>query len=269
MKICFLITAFERYELLQKSIQSILDNWQDCFEIIVVDQSKGVPDKTFLKRLNVQQEYNINYYAIPFNSGLSYARNFGVQKAKELGCDYCLIGSDSFLFNSTIKWLDIIAKELNNFYYKKGFDRIGFELEGCICDWEAKLNLVEGKCFELDFINKDGSDFWSVFHPLHYRIYRCDIIRNFFLATTESLLKVKWDNNLKLCEHEDEAWRYKQAGYKVGWTDIISATKMTDRPNEYEKYRKQNFKEGQKYLRKKYNIKGWVTYKHLERAKHE
>ena len=83
----------------------------------------------------------------------------------------------------------------------------------------------------------------------------------------ESLLKVKWDNNLKLAEHEDFFHRYKKAGYKVCWTDAIIAEKMTDRPTEYLSYRKQNFEEGLQYLRKKYKTTGWVNYVNLERAK--
>jgi glycosyltransferase involved in cell wall biosynthesis len=257
-KIGFIITTFQRDELLFKSVQSLVDNWQDNFRLIIIDQGE----------LSVEKHKWIinggipNYYNVPFNSGLSYCRNYGVKKAKELGCDYVVIASDSFLFNSTIKWLPQITNQMY-----PNFDRIGFELENCCCGWEAKLNLLESESFELDFIDKEGSDFYSILHPLQYRIYRCDIVRNFFVATTDSLLDAPWDENLKLCEHEDHAWVYKQKGYKTGWTNKIYAEKMTDRPKEYRKYRQENFREGMKYLREKWDIKGWVTYKHLERAK--
>lgn len=259
-KIAIIVTTFMRDELLYKSVQSLIDNWQDNFRLIIVDQGNSNTKKDFWIT-SIVAHPNSHYFKVPFNSGLSYCRNFGVQRAKELGCDYVIIGSDSFLLNSTIKWLPQIV---NKMY--PNFDRIGFELENSCCRWEAKLNLIEGQSFELDFIDKD-SDFYSVFSPLQYRIYRCDIVRNFFIATIDSLLNAKWDNNLKLCEHEDHAWQYKQKDYKTGWTNKIFATKMTDRPNEYAKYRQENFRNGQRYLKEKYNIKSWVTYKHLERAK--
>ncbi len=287
-KIAIILTTFERDALLYKAIQSLVDNWQNCFTLIIVDQGTFSKEKyDYLSKhcvfdsLNKAKEYEatpfylntpIYYYKVPYNSGLSYCRNYGIQKAKELGCEYTVIGSDSFLFNSTIKWIDIYPKELGTFKFtpfdvEQNFDLIGFELDGCVCGWEAKLQLIEGQSFELDFIDKDGSDFYSMFMPLHFRIYRCDIVRNFFIATTESLLKVKWDEKLKLCEHEDFFYRYNQAGYKVGWTNIITAEKMKDRLDGYNKLRTQNFQNGQRDLKLKWGIKGWVTYKNLELAK--
>ena len=261
MKIGILITTFLRDELLYKSIQSIADNWQDNFELIIVDQGEMDTNK---HKWILDKNLNSCYYSVPFNSGLSYCRNFGVQKAKELGCEYVFIGSDSFLFNKSLQNINTITDLIEI----SDYDLIGFELANSICGWEAKLNLIEGESFELDFINKQ--DIMSEYFNLPDNrpiILQCDIVRNFFIAKTESLLNVKWDENLLLGEHEDFFWQYKQAGYKCGWTDYISATKLTDRPPEYAKFRKQNFKEGIKKLREKYNINGWVTYKHLERAK--
>ena len=76
-------------------------------------------------------------------------------------------------------------------------------------------------------------------------------------------------NNIRVhnCEHEDFFHRYKKAGYKVCWTNKVIAEKMTDRPQEYSNYRKQNFEEGLQYLIKKYKTTGWVNYVNLNRAK--
>ena len=270
-KIGIVITTFLRDELLEKSIKSlelvtsqlnIYPNW----EIIIVDQNPT--EEKFNKY--VDYHHLCHYYNSPYNSGLSYNRNWGVQRAKELGCDYILIGSDSFLFNESLNWIDCLCKELGTFKLTKehNFDLIGFALTGCLCGWEAKLTLIPNEGFELDFIHKeDSSDFYSHFHPFHCRIYRCDILRNFFLATTESLINVKWDENLLLGEHEDFFYRYKQAGYKVGWTNLITAEKMNDRPNEYAEFRRKNFNEGIIKLKEKYKIKQWVIYKNLENSK--
>jgi len=244
-KIGILITTFCRDELLDKAVKSVSENLHtDDYELIIVDQHASTKKATLYSHL-------FNYSSVPFNSGLSFGRNYGVQKAKELGCEYVLIASDSFLFNKSIKELNK-CKHMMEIGMK---DLMGFELQNC-CGWEAKLSLdITG--FTLDFIDKSEDR----------QFYKCDIVRNFFLATTDSLLDVKWDNNLKLAEHEDFFHRYKKAGYKVCWTDAIIAEKMTDRPNEYLGYRKQNFEEGLQYLIKKYKTTGWVNYLHLSRAK--
>ena len=92
-------------------------------------------------------------------------------------------------------------------------------------------------------------------------VWRCDICRNFFLAKTETLLRVKWDEDLKLCEHEDFFWRYKQAGYKVYWTGDISGKYIDFKPPEYVKMRTRMYTVFRKVLQKKYGIRGWVIYK--------
>ena len=273
-KIGIIITTFMRDELLFKSIESLLANKLDNFQLIIVDQGNETIEKYISHR-------NIRYYNVPFNSGLSYCRNYGVQKAKEIGCDYCLIASDSFLFNESIKKINNLVNILEDTDY----DLIGFELSGCVCDWEAKLNLIEGQDFELDFIEKNKNNCLKFLTEATQssewknedgspaligdviNMWNCDIMRNIFIAKTETLLDVKWDNNLKLGEHEDFFWRYKEADYKCGWTDYINAEKMNDRPDEYANMRRKNFNEGLAYLRKKYSMTGWVSYKNLDRAK--
>ena len=258
-----------RNELLFKSVQSLLDNWQDSFELIIVDQSERAKEKVFTYHAEKEQASHIHIFDVPFDSGLSYCRNFGVKKAHELNCEYVIIGSDSFLFNESIKKINEIIKILNlKIWCKERLDLIGFELENCCCDWEANLNMIENKSFELDFIEKSRkNDLLDLASWTRASIYKCDIVRNFFITRTYKLIDVAWDNNLKLGEHEDFFWRFKRAGYKVAWTDYIKAEKMTNRSNKYAKFRQINFQEGLKYLREKYNISGWVTYKNLERAK--
>lgn len=260
-KIAFVITTFLRDDLLFEVVESLIPFQKENWHIIIVDQGNESKKKTeWLKAIQFTRPDLIHYYKIPFDSGLSYARNIGVVMAKEYECDYTVISSDSFKYNNTIEYLDCIVKKM---HFNKRFnkDLIGFELENCKCGWEAKLNLIEGKCFELNFIEKEENK------PGEIIFHSCDIVRNFFVATTESLLNTQWDKNLKLGEHEDYFWRYKQNNYRVAWTNGIVAEKLTHRPIEYAKFRSNHFREGKRYLREKYNIKGWVSYKNLNRAK--
>jgi hypothetical protein len=84
------------------------------------------------------------------------------------------------------------------------------------------------------------------------------------------MVKVGYDDNLIMVEHEDEALRYKEAGYKVCCTNFINGLyeKVTNTP-EYDKIRSTNFRIGQQRLKDKYQLKTWVTYLHLERTKNE
>lgn len=249
-KIAIIITTFQRDELLFKSVESLIPYLQDHWRIIIVDQGIQTQEKKeWLFDIRFTIPDLIRYETVPFNSGLSYCRNIGVQIAKDLNCNYVLLSSDSFLFNESLKFLPDILSNTD-------YDCIGFELNNCKCGWEAKLSLHPDG-FELNFIDKS----------IEQGFYDCDIIRNFFLATTESINKTKWDNDLKLCEHEDFFYRYKRKGYKVGWTPLIDADKMTERPKQYADFRKKNFDEGMQNLRKKYKIAGWISYKNLEQAK--
>lgn len=255
--ITYIITTFLRDELLYKSVESLLP-YLGANAVIIVDQGHLTEEKEQWLYKNNFDSFNYSrknipqkrfYYQVPFDSGLSYCRNYGVKRAKEIGSNHVVIGSDSFLFNGTITMFDALPLCL--------FDLFGFQLKNCQVGWEAKLSLIEGEAFELDFIDKSEP----------YTFYDIDICRNFFIAKTDSLINSPWDENLKLGEHELFFYNYKKNGYKCVWTDLIYAEKMTDRPGEYSSLRQKNFNEGQKYLKKLLGISGWVKYKNLERAK--
>jgi len=267
MKTAILISTFLRDSLLYKSIQSIVDNYtKDCI-ILIGDQGRASDKKAqWVLKMKEKMRDSFHYREYPFNCGLSYTRNRLVELAKEKKCDYVFLGSDSFIFNDDFKNICNLMQIIKD----RHFDIIGTELIPSICGWEAKLNLIKGDSFELDFIDKKKIHYIGFVDKKGYPInlWDVDIMRNCFLAKTDVLLKTKWDENFKLCEHEDMFWRLKQADVKCGWTDYIILTKQTERPQEYKtKYRDINFREGQRLLKRKHNILGWVTYKNLKRAK--
>jgi hypothetical protein len=266
-KIAFLITTFLRDELLYQSIESLLSYLQDNWIILIADQGNiSEEKKKWILKLKQKYPDNLHYRQVSFNSGLSYGRNYLINLAKEKNCEYVVLASDNFLFNKSIQKIDKIVDFLksNNYY-----DLIGFELENCICNWEAKLNLIKNEYFELDFINTKSimCEYYAHEFNNYIKIFDCDIVRNFFVAKIDGLLNTKWDNNLKCREHEDFFWRYKQLKYKVGWTNQIYVKKLTDRPKEYDKYRKGNMYFGLNYLKNKYKIKKWIKYINVENMK--
>lgn len=245
-KIAIIYTTFLRDKLFYRTINSILANWRENFVLLIADQS---PTKEKIDWILEKAENNsqIKYYPLLFDCGLSYSRNFLINIVKKLNIPYSLITADSIEFNENSIKLEPLTKILK----------------------EGKANLIG-----LGLNNRVYWEYYMKLDPNHFRLIKsedfieinnikykkCDIVKNFFLAETDILSKVKWDNDLKLSEHEDFFWRFKQNGFKVLWTDYASANYIEYKPQEYKKYRQRMYKEFRDILRKKYNIKGWVTY---------
>lgn len=247
-KIAILITTFLRDSLLYKTLQTIVDNYtQNCI-ILIADQGYSSSEKD----LNMDYFYSqipIEYYRIPFDSGLSYSRNFLIQKAKEMNIPYILMSADSIQFLQPYNFQPVIEFLENN--DKVG--KVGFDLEGSICPWEYLIKLTPQ---DIRFIK---SEEWKEFNGKKY--LRIDICRNIFLAKTKSLIEIPYDNEFKLAEHEEQAIRYKEK-YLTYWTDTYLFKRISGHNStEYNIYRKR-FREYQKLLKQKFGLSGWV---HLPR----
>ena len=256
MKIGIILTTFLRDELLYKSVQSIKENWQDNFELIIVDQGEMNTDK---HKWLLDENLSSCYYSVSFDCGLSYARNYGVQKAKELCCDYCVISADSIIFDNTIKKVNKLLYLFKG-SYKLG--KIGFKLNNRI-GWEGWLSIIPNESFKLKFINKN---IFILDKKIHAKLIPCNICKNFYIALTESLLKIPYDNTLKLLEHEDHSIQYAKY-YNTLWTDLITGTYKDYKPEQYKKYRRRMYREFMQILLKKYNLKKWIVYENLQYSK--
>jgi len=258
-KIAILITSFKRDNLLYQTIQGIVDNWSNDFGAIFVanqsyqtDEEKAQGETKFASTINNSCNRPIYYYNLDFDCGLSYARNFLVSKASQHDFKYVIISADSIQFPQQYNFTNAIdfleTKEDNGI--------IGFDLKDRI-SWERDIELVEGKYFHLKRPERRRIQFYGVnYQPI-------DICRNFFLAKTECLVNVHWDNDLKLGEHEDFFYRFKHYGlYNVFYNKDIQAIYVKDKPEEYMKYRQRLYTVFIPLLRKKYNIQGWVKFCH-------
>jgi glycosyltransferase involved in cell wall biosynthesis len=251
-----ILTSIERPALLQKSVDSIITNWQSNWTLFIglQDNSDNKSFDIIAERILENPDKEIRLYNLEYNCGISKARNELIHHAALWNCDYVLLTADSIIF----KDMDCLDTITHRMMYQK-INLCGFNLEGRT-PWEANLKLIPGQSFELDFIEPErkGLDF----------LIPCDIVRNFWIATTESLLNVPYDDNLIMCEHEDFFYRYKDFGYKVCCTNICNGLYETiENTPEYDKIRRINMWNGLKALKQKYNIKNWVSYKHLERTK--
>jgi len=251
-KIAVIYTTFLRDDLAKKTLKSILNNWNSDYKLLIGDQSGGKSNgelfRYFVDYLQKNKKRKcVSYYQLPFDCGLSYARNFLVKKAQELGCGYCLVTADSIKFTKKYKF-DSIIKFME---LKEGIVKVGFSLKNRV-PWEFNMRLLPGECFELRL----SSEKFLKYLGIEYQ--KVDICKNFFLAKTQLLLNIPWDNELSLLEHEDHCWRLKQVGYKTYVTNSINAEYIDDKPLEYKQYRNRMYLEYRKKLQQKYDIKGWV-----------
>ena len=247
LMIGIILTSIERDALLFKSIQSILDNLQSDWMIIIGYQSKN---KTL--EFSHKQIYS---YTLPYNCGLAYAKNDLVLKAVSLGCDHVLLTADSICFEESMVKINTIVQEME----QQNYDLIGLNLRNRI-PWEGLLKLIPNDSFEIDFINLKEKD--------NQLLVPCDIVRNFWIANINSITKIPWDNNLLMCGHMEYFWRLKQSNIKIACTNLCNGLYIEGQNTpEYTKIRRENFKLGQQRVRDKYSLKSWVSYKNLESAK--
>ena len=246
--LAILITTFLRDKLLYKTLQTIVDYYTtDCI-VLIADQGYS-DDEKIINIDYVQAQIPCEYHRLPFDCGLSYARNYLVNRAHELNIPYILMSADSIKFTQKCDF-SIMYRYLE---ITKENGLIGFELEGSKCSWEYNL-VVDKK--GIHFIQPTLCTSFEQTQFLH-----CEITRNIFLAKTDSMLNL-YDNEMKLAGHELAFIEYKKRGYKVFWTDTLKFKRIVNsNTKEYEDYRKR-FKDYRKLLQEKLDIAGWVILPH-------
>jgi hypothetical protein len=221
-KIALLITTFMRNSLLHKTLQGIVDNLpNDC--IVMVGDQNQYPysnEKTeyYTKLYN---EGKVLAFHLPFDCGLSYARNYLVEKAKLVQIPYCLISADSIQFNEQYNFVNIIEFMEND----PKIAKVGFALNHRV-PWEFNLELIPGQCFYLEV----SEDYESFNHRLYHKV---DICKNFFLAKTDILVEIPWDNSLKLCLEENTPVIVKDGYNKIRCLPVSSLFPISSKQNTF------------------------------------
>lgn len=174
-----IIKTFERPHCCIKLIDSIREYYPDM-HIVVADDSQmpHIID-------------DVEYCVLPFDSGLSYGRNFLVRKVKT---KYLLLLDDDYVFSSQTD-LSIPFNILEN---NKEIDLVGGR-------WH-KNSYIAGT---LEYENGDIIHYYNKHRSIlnGYKIY--DRTQNFFVAKTDVIKNNPWDNDLKVNEHTDFFYRNK------------------------------------------------------------
>ena len=244
-KIAILITSFMRDDLLVRCLRSITrkKHWNKYYYILVGYQ--GVPSDRLKSRfLRYELRHIGKLFELPFDCGLSYSRNFLVQKATERGIKYCVLAADSLHFNDKYNFLPALTHLESN----PDYGIVGFPVDESKGEWFGSLELVPKKWFLIKPVPLDWQD----------GFLKVDIVKNFFIAKTKCLLDNPWDNELKLSEHESAFYELKKTKWQVFLNRDLSVTHMIERNDLYNKYRNRCYDIYLNILKKKYDIEGWV-----------
>lgn len=183
--ITIIIKTFLRPDCLEMCLKSIRKYYPDI-QILVADDSKNSCDGVYPNEIR---------YSLPFNIGLSAGRNFLLERVET---KYFVLVDDDFIFTDKTNLrfmrkilidddIDLISGVINEIPKNK------------IIRYEGLLELRGTELRYIDNhrgITKSG-----------LKMY--DLVMNFYMAKTDSIKGIMWDEELKIVEHTDFFLRAK------------------------------------------------------------
>lgn len=221
------IKAFQRPAKLNNCLKSIRKYYPDI-TVVVADDSRHKASNSLASE----------YYMLPFDSGISVGRNFLLSK---ITTPYMLLLDDDTLFTQG----DCIERMIQP-----------------MLD-QPMINLVAGTITGNDYYGtyeKSGDNLIRYFNKSsrnigHYKIY--DFVINLFLAKTEAVKGVRWDDELKICEHTNFFFRGKD---KLICTVADGTSFINDNTGSGHEYGKFRSGRVQLYIEKQFKSLGVVKF---------
>jgi glycerol-3-phosphate cytidylyltransferase len=206
-----LIKSFLRHDSVRNLIDSIR-KFYPTIPIVVVDDSG--------KDVNFSCDEHVETYCLPFDTGVSAGRNFGLGKIKT---DYFVLCDDDFEFTEHTN-LEIFFKTLR----KSNLDVLG----GLVIEKNRPL-MYYGN-FDVDEERRKVTCVSDT--AIQGAFARCQLIPQFFIAKTKVIRKHGWDPELKTAEHSAFFFEHRNT-ISVGWTDRVSVKHTQTRNDDYRTYR--------------------------------
>jgi hypothetical protein len=188
----FVIKTFNRHECIKNcilSIRKLLSN----VKIIVVDDSN---DKIKNDNKKIYEKYNIDYIFLKYNTGISYGRNIGICN---VSTKYTMIlDDDNYIIDLKYLYKSIIFLDLFNKYQIVGNIIKNREIiyNKQSVAYSAQICKIENNVINI----KPNSE--KIENNIIDNLYKTNIVLNSFIARTDILKMYKWDEDLKLGEHE-------------------------------------------------------------------
>ena len=231
-----IIKTFLRDRYLFECVESLHKTYPDMLISVADDGDPSDEKEAKLKELGVTR-----YIRMPYASGLSAGRNVLLD-----ACDtpYLLLCDDDMFFNE--------ASNIEKLYTLMGVADIAggafLQYGAFVHNYSANL-IQEGNQFRLAAVE------WPSFEEYNgVRYGQCDLTHNIFVAKTDKVRKVRWEDGLKIrFEHEDFFMTAKQQGLKVVYCpDVAVAHKLqgyTDIP-EFSSHRWDDTSSREVFLKK-------------------
>lgn len=139
MKISVVIPSYNRADLLERTIQSVLKQTYKNFEIIIVDDASVDNTLEVIQSLKEKNsEFEIKYVKHTLNKGESGARNSGIQASNG---DYV-----AFL-DSDDEWHETKLEKQINFLTQSSF-----QYDGVVCEYYQVLYSPEGELLQQEIL---------------------------------------------------------------------------------------------------------------------
>ena len=208
------IKTFCRPDTLKDSLSILFEGNEEKYPVIIADDSLDKYKEQNLKIINNFKEKfsaDIKVIDMPFDSGLSRGRNEIVENCET---QYIMIMDDSRTFSSELPVANMINFLEENEDYHLFFGVINSRpgkhrkyagiFDEVSDDDTIRIKLAEPKIIK--HLVTGGK--------LFENLEETNIGVNVFVARTECLKKVKWNNELKVGEHELFFYNFFKAGYK-------------------------------------------------------
>lgn len=198
-KFSYICVNFLRKEHTKKCVISLLEQYPKA-NIFVADQ-----DEPSLEMEDFYKNYNVNYFYLPYDCGLSYCRNFLIDKITD---DYIMWGDNDFIFDNQSNIQEGIS-------LLESHSDIGV-VGGAVLKNNRMTHYERQILYDRDL----GI---LIYIPLKYTepkehlhngnpYYYCDITFNYAIAKSDMFKdsRVRWNPNIKVrYEHTDMFLRIK------------------------------------------------------------
>ena len=239
-EVTIIIKTLDRCDFLINLLDSIFKKYPKI-RVLVGDDSEISSKEKILSKFN---QYNLQYYNLEKDCGLSAGRNFLLNKIQT---KYFVLADDDFVFDQKTnleravqileeKKLDIIGGYIRNYkIVKSNWDKLLVLIQK-ILKYELPTNYIgtlkmEGNTFYADYTVHSFPEFAET-----------DLVLNFFLAKTERIKEIHgWDPKLKLQEHTEFFYRVKLNNLKVGFTNELSVQHHPVKLKKYSEKRNRNY----------------------------
>lgn len=229
--VTFIYKSFERKRM-AKQLYKNIQHYYPGVKVIIADDSK--------KPLHISGKH-VTVINLPFNSGLSYGLN---RALKEVKTPYLVRLDDDILITRKTN----IQKQLEFLENNKNVDLVGFGwITAPLCKSPAKIamtyfNVTYNKKLLIPHLTKIDNEHIVVFKS-----------QNTFIARTEKIRTVGWDDNIRMIDHNE--FFYRAAGTIVSVMDYNTVLFHRHNPfdRNYKKYRN-DYLFDKIYIMKKHNI---------------